>query len=166
MTEPDPQRSTTSSKETFMDWSDQPATQPAHSPPSSPPAAPALPAPQTAESDVRTPVLSAAKRGIATVLLAVGLLVVGGVAAVSAADPSGSPAPAATSQPSDGSGGTAPDASSQPGGQAAPNGGARTHGDCPGKGTGASGTDGSGGTGSSPAPATNGSTSSPSTDNL
>jgi hypothetical protein len=68
------------------------------------------------------------RRGIATAFLAAGLLVVGGAAAVSAADPSASPSPNATTTPSTpGSGGTT----------TRPN---HTSGDCPNMGT-----DGSGG---------------------
>jgi hypothetical protein len=77
---------------------------------------------------------------MATALLAAGLLVVGGVAAVSAADPSASPAPNAT-QPSD------PGTSGQP---ANPNSGSgQTHpkGNCPADG---SGNGSSGGSNSSP----------------
>jgi hypothetical protein len=94
------------------------------------------------------------RRGIATALLAGGLLIVGGVAAVSAADPSASPAPDATQQPAD------PGSSGTPGGAApvapdgarpaAPDGTAPGHrGNCPNDGSG-SGSDGSGGSNSSP----------------
>jgi hypothetical protein len=82
-----------------------------------------------------------ARRGIATALLAAGLLVVGGVAAVSAADPSASPAPNATTQPSDpGTSGTPADPGTGQG---------QTHpkGDCPADG---SGNGSSGGSGTSP----------------
>ena len=67
-----------------MDWTEQPVTQPA------------------------SPVTSGGlRRGIATAFLAAGLLVVGGAAAVSAADPSASPSPNATTTPTTpGSGGT------------------------------------------------------------
>ena len=62
-------------------------------------AAPAAPAP------VR---IGGGRRGLATAVLAAGLLVIGGVAAVSAADSSASPAPDATSQPAN------PGSSAQP----------------------------------------------------
>ncbi|HEX5013534.1 MAG TPA: hypothetical protein VFV72_05170 [Candidatus Limnocylindrales bacterium] len=72
------------------------------------------------------------RRGIATALLAGGLLIVGGVAAVSAADPSASPAPNATQEP------------------AAPGGTNPGHrGNCPNDGSNG-GSDGSGGSNSSP----------------
>jgi hypothetical protein len=75
-----------------MDWYDQPAQ--------SPPAARAV---------------SGVRRGLLTAVLAVGLLGVGGVAVVMAAspDPSASPAPNATTQPSGNGGTTAP--STRPG---------------------------------------------------
>jgi len=75
-----------------MDWYDQPAQ--------SPPAARAV---------------TGVRRGLLTAVLAVGLLGVGGVAAVMAAspDPSASPAPDATTQPSGNGGTTAP--STRPG---------------------------------------------------
>ena len=79
------------------------------------------------------------RRGIATALLAGGLLIVGGVAAVSAADPSASPAPNATSQPADPGSSAAPDAAN-PG----------HRGNCPDKDGSGSGTDGSGGSDTSP----------------
>ena len=57
--------------------------------------------------------LAGISRGVVTAMLAGGLLVIGGVAAVSAADPSGSPAPNATEQPADpGSSATPDDAGS------------------------------------------------------
>ena len=78
--------------------------------------------------------LGGARRSIATALLAAGLLIVGGVAVVNAADPS--PTPSAT-QPS------GPGTSGQP---ANPNSGGTQHkGNCPNMGTGS----GSGGGGSS-----------------
>ena len=86
------------------------------------------------------------RRGIATALLAGGLLIVGGVAAVSAADPSASPAPNATQQPAD------PGASGTPDGAApaAPDGTTPAHrGNCPNDGSNG-GSDGSGGSNSSP----------------
>ena len=83
------------------------------------------------------------RRGIATALLATGLLVIGGAAVVNAADPSTSPAPSqATSpdgsgtapsqtDPSQGGSGQQPD--TQGGGHRGPGAGAQggTHGDCP-----------------------------------
>ena len=105
----------------------------------------------TAEAGIGTRPASPAtfrgmRRGIATALLAGGLLIVGGVAAVSAADPSASPAPDATQQPAD------PGSSETPGGAApaAPDGTTPGHrGNCPNDGSG-SGSDGSGGSNSSP----------------
>jgi hypothetical protein len=85
-----------------------------------------------------------ARRGIATALLAVGLLVVGGVAAVNAADPSASPAPNAT-QPSDGG------SSGQPANPNSGSGEGHQRGDCPADGSG-SGNGSSGGSGTTPAP--------------
>ena len=72
-----------------MDWNDQPAWEPASYSP--PPAEPTAPASTFAFGGIR--------RTIATAALAVGLLVVGGTTVVLAADPSASPAPAATTQP-------------------------------------------------------------------
>jgi hypothetical protein len=123
-----------------MDWNDQPAWEPAQPPPAWEPASYSPPpAEQTALAS--TFAFGGIRRTIATAALAVGLLVVGGTAVVLAADPSASPAPAATTQPSAGTGG-----SSQP----------RTHtGNCPNMGgNGSSG-------GGSTAPSTNGPTSSP-----
>jgi hypothetical protein len=115
-----------------MDWSDQLA-------------APAQPEPAPAASGGHT-ILGPARRTIATLLLAVGLLAVGGVAVVFAADPSATPAPSATTQPSTGgSGGTV---TPRTNGQT-PAGGAGHV--CPDKGTGGTG---SGGAGSSAAPST------------
>lgn len=103
-----------------MDWYDQPAE--------SPPAARAV---------------TGVRRGLLTAVLAVGLLGVGGVAAVMAAspDPSASSAPNATQQPSGNGGTTAP--STRPGHMA---------GNCPNMG-GSSGS-GSGSSGSSSNPST------------
>jgi hypothetical protein len=108
-----------------MDWSDQPAGKPAHSPPPGSPFAASDPAPESfspapaaspasASPDVRgRSHLGGARRTIATALLAVGLLTVGGVAVVFAADPSASPE--ASAQPSTGGGAdVAPDATSRP----------------------------------------------------
>lgn len=101
-----------SSQEYLMDWNEEPAT-PAPTP-ISPPTNP-----------------GGWRRGVATVALAAGLLLVGGAAVVSAAspDPSGSPAPSASTQPTD------------------PGTGGRSHTgkDCPAK-------DGSGGSGGSQTP--------------
>jgi hypothetical protein len=141
-----------------MDWSDQPAVPAQPLQPSSPFASSAsfTPAPSSGAPRVdegRRPLLSGARRTVATALLAVGLLTVGGAAAVFAADPSASPAPNATTQPSTGGGTT------RPNGQAP-----KTHNstDCPNMGT----SGGSGTTPGSSAPSTNGSTSSPSSSNL
>jgi hypothetical protein len=83
--------------------------------------------------------LGGARRSIATALLAAGLLIVGGVAVVNAADPSPTPS---TTQPS------GPGTSGQP---ANPNSGGTQHkGNCPNMGTGS----GSGGGGGSSAPTT------------
>ena len=76
-------------------------------------------APAAPEPTAERPLLSGARRGIATVLLAAGLLVIGGVAAVNAADPS--PSPSAT-QPS------GPGTSGQP---ANPNQNGTHKGNCP-----------------------------------
>jgi hypothetical protein len=131
-----------------MDWNDQPAWEPAQPPPAWEPAQPPPawePASYSPQPEPAAPASAFAfggiRRTIATAALAVGLLVVGGTAVVLAADPSASPAPAATTQPSAGTGGT-----TQP----------RTHtGNCPNMGgNGSSG-------GGSTAPSTNGPTSSP-----
>ena len=136
-----------------MDWSDQPANVPASwSPEPSPAAEPAEPAEVTG-----SPVLGGARRLIATTVLAIGLLGVGGAAVVFAADPSATPAPSAGTQTTPGSGGsTAP---GTPG--ARPNGGGHAAGDCPNMGGSGSG---SGSNGSS-VPSTNG-WGSPSASNL
>jgi hypothetical protein len=139
-----------------MSWHDNPAETSDHNP-----------AVRPATRTPRSSALGGIRRGIATGLLAVGLLVVGGVTVVSAADPSG--APSATTHPSGGTGdpkgdtkGAAPDAAGRPGHAA--NGAAR--GDCPDKGTGSADGPGSGGAGSSAAPSPDDSTSSPSPDDL
>ena len=139
-----------------MDW-----TNPTDTPPVwAPPAPAAQPAPAVAAP---RPVLGGMRRTVATAVLAVGLLAVGGVAVVNAADPAASPTPNATTQPSTGTGGgtTTPQAPSSNG--AAPTG--RSGHDCPkaggsGSGTQGSGSQGSGGTtapsaGSSTDPSTN-----------
>ena len=142
-----------------MDWSDQPAV-PAH--PSQPSPFPSTaaytPPPGTGsvapvETDGRS-ILSGTRRTVASVVLAVGLLTVGGAAVVFAADPSATPAPSATTQPS--TGGT-----TRPSGQAPKS---HSGADCPNMG-GSSGSSGSGGSGTTPAPS-DGSTSSPSTSDL
>jgi hypothetical protein len=140
-----------------MDWSDQPAVpaQPLQPSPFVPPAS-FSPAPGGDASQVEEggrPLLSGARRTVATALLAVGLLTVGGAAVVFAADPSASPAPNATTQPSTGGGTT------RPNGQAPK---AHNAADCPNMG----GSSGSGTSPGSSAPSTNGSTSSPSASNL
>src|SRR3954447_25173048 len=111
-----------------MDWYDQPAH---------PPAEPAQPAPDRSVSGVR--------RGILTAVLAVGLLGVGGVAAVMAAspDPSASPAPNATAQPSQNGGTTNPSTRRARAGDDCPNGGGTTGGSGGGSGSGSSGSPGS-----------------------
>lgn len=141
-----------------MDWCDQPAVPAQPLQPSSPFASQASfsPAPSGGAPHVEEggrPLLGGARRTVATALLAVGLLTVGGAAVVFAADPSASPAPNATTQPSTGGGTT------RPNGQAPK---AHNAADCPNKG----GSSGSGTTPGSSAPPTNGSTSSPSTSNL
>jgi hypothetical protein len=92
-------------------------------------------APAAPEPTATRPLLLGARRGIATALLAAGLLVLGGVAAVNAADPSPTPTPNAT-QPSN------PGTSGQP---ATPNSGGTHKGNCPNMGSG----NGSGSGGSS-----------------
>ena len=96
-------------------------------------------APAAAEPTATRPFLRGARRGIATALLAAGLLVVGGVAVANAADPSPTPVPNAT-QPSN------PGTSGQPA-NPNPNGG-QHKGNCPNAG----GNSGSGGSGSPSTP--------------
>jgi hypothetical protein len=138
-----------------MEWSDQPAGQPASW---SPPPTPA-PAPDQAKASSR---FGAARRLVATTVLAIGLLGVGGAAVAFAADPSASPAPSAGTQTTPGTngGGTAPTTPGRPNG-GAPNGAGHAKGDCPNMG-------GSGGTApnGSAAPSTDGSTTAPSTSDL
>ena len=144
-----------------MDWSDEPAV-PAHPSQPSPFASTAAytPPPGTGsatpvESGNRS-VLSGTRRTVASIVLAVGLLTVGGAAVVFAADPSATPAPNATTQPSTGGGTT------RPSGQAPK---AHNGADCPNMG----GSNGSGGSGTAPgssAAPSDGSTSSPSTSDL
>ena len=119
-----------------MDWTQPPAWEPAQPPPAQP-----APEPPTGSS----PVLGGVRRTIATVVLAVGLLIVGGSAVVMAADPSASPAPNATTQPSTGSGGTTTPRTHTPGSTT----------DCPNM--------GGSGSGGSTAPSTTGPSSSPTT---
>ena len=98
-------------------------------------------APAAPEPGAPRPTVGGGRRSIATALLAAGLLIVGGVAVVNAADPSPTPTPS-TTQPSD------PGTSGQP---ANPNSGGTQHkGNCPNMGTGS----GSGGSGGSSAPTT------------
>jgi hypothetical protein len=134
----------------FMDWFDEPAA------PVQPSPAPAAPGGQR--------ILGSTRRTVVTALLAVGLLTVGGVAVVFAADPSASPAPTTTTQPSSGTGnGVAPN-----GGTTRPNGQApRSHSgvNCPNMG-GSGGSGGSTAPDGTAAPSTDGSTSSPSTSDL
>src|SRR6185436_15825028 len=136
----------TRTKETTMEWFDQPVT-PAPTPPAAAPEHHAA--------------LGGVKRTVATAMLAIGLLVVGGVAVVNAADPSASPAPTTTTQPN-GSSGTGNGGTTTPGGSAPRS---HTGGNCPNMGGSGSGS-GSSGSGGSSAPSTNGSTSSPSTSDL
>lgn len=146
-----------------MDWTTPPESQPVWSPAdpgatvagsvfqAEPPPAGGPPV-APSERLARTPVLGGLRRTAATALLAVGLLVVGGVAVVNAADPSASPAPNATTQPPGGGNGTAPGPNRVQG--AAPNGqmpAGRGH-DCPNMGGAAPGSQGSGGSGGSAAP--------------
>ena len=152
-----------------MDWSDQPASQPVHAPPGEAPFAAYAPAsfsPQpSGAASAATPAGGSfrpggVRRTIATALLAVGLLTVGGVAAVFAADPSATPAPSATT-PSTNGGSTAPGTgTTRPPRQ----GGTHNAADCPNMGTGSGG--GSTSPNPSTAPSTNGSTSSPSSSGL
>jgi hypothetical protein len=111
-----------------MDWYEQPAQPP-----------PAVETPTDRK-------VTGVRRGLVTAALAVGLLGVGGVAAVMAAspDPSASSAPNATTQPSDNGGTTAP--STRPG-----RGSGHSGANCPDKGgnSGNSGNSGSGSSGSS-----------------
>ena len=101
-----------------MDWTTPPVDQPLWSPAGETPAGLGPPSPigttpEPSRSPGGYPALGGLRRTIATAFLAVGLLVVGGVAVVNAADPAGSAAPGATTQPSTGSGnGSAPGAGS------------------------------------------------------
>ena len=137
-----------------MDWSDQPAA-PAQPPREPSPfdasfsPAPAFPGTPPTEAGGR-PLLGGARRTVATALLAVGLLTVGGAVVVFAADPSATPAPNATTQPSTGGGTTRP---------SGPGAAGHTGANCPNMG-------GSGGSGTAPGSSTtpsSGSSSTPST---
>lgn len=116
-----------------MDWSDQPAA-PAHDPQSPFATPPVSPAPAAAR-----PTLNPARRTIATIGLAVGLLTLGGAAAVFAADPSASPAPAATTQPSTGGTGNGAAGTTDPAPRGAGRGAAHDGVPCPNDGTAPSG---------------------------
>ena len=144
-----------------MDWSDQPATpaQPQPSPFATAPSSPA-PADGPAEPSGRS-VLGGTRRTIATALLAVGLLTVGGAAVVFAADPAASAAPNATTQPSTGAGGAAPGTTTRPNG--GPGGGSHNAGDCPDKGGTGTGGGGGGATPSTPPTPTPATPSTPTT---
>jgi hypothetical protein len=124
-----------------MDWTQPPAWEPAQP-------SPVPPAPHVGSTPAPASAFGGFRRGIATAALAVSLLVVGGTAVVLAADPSASPAPNATTQPSNGGGTTQPNGSLPSG---------RTH-NCPNMGGSGSG----GSSGGSSSPSTNGATSSPS----
>ena len=117
-----------------MDWYDQPVQ------------------PQPVEPAPATRSVTGVRRGLLTAILAVGLLGVGGVAAVWAAspDPGASSAPNATQQPSGSGGTTAP--STRPG-----RGSGHMSGNCPNMGgNSGSGSSGSSGSSSSPSSAPNG----------
>lgn len=122
-----------------MDWTNPHETPPVWAPPS--PVEQAIAQPTAPRSGLR-----GIRRTVATALLAVGLVAVGGVAVVNAADPATSPAPNATTQPSIGTGGgtTAPLAPRSNG--TAPS-GQRGHG-CPNMGGSGSGNQGPGSSGS------------------
>jgi hypothetical protein len=111
-----------------MDWYEQAAH---------PPAEPAPSAPDRRVSGVR--------RGILTAVLAVGLLGVGGVAAVMAAspDPGTTAAPNATTQPAPNGGTANPSTSPGRAGHGCPNGGGSTGGSSGSSGSGSSGSSGS-----------------------
>lgn len=154
-----------------MDWTDQPAHSPATEPQGrewwppadtspSPGSSQATPSPSRGGS-----AFPRVRRTVATALLAVGLLTVGGVAAVFAADPGTSPAPSASSQPADGGSvtptpGTRGQQPPGPRNGAAPNGqgGPRSGHNCPNMGGSGSGNSGSGNSGSiAPSTPSNGS---------
>jgi hypothetical protein len=82
-----------------MEWNDRPAWEPAQPPPAEP---------ATLAAPAAAPVFGGIRRTIATAVLAVGLLIVGGTAVAFAADPSASPAPNASSAPANGGGTTRP----------------------------------------------------------
>jgi hypothetical protein len=98
------------------------------------PAHPELPAQPPAPTSPR---VGGPRKGLLVGAMALTLLAVGGVAAVSAADPSASPEPNATSQPAD------------PGATAQPDGTDHVKGDCPERNGSGGGSD-DGGTDSSP----------------
>jgi hypothetical protein len=88
-------------------WSESTAEGATHPTPLTPADAPADLASVTSATTPGRPAMTGVRKGLATALLAAGLLVVGGVAIVNAADPSASPAPSQAS-PDGGSGGTSP----------------------------------------------------------
>ena len=123
-----------------------------------PPPAPLAPAPppSPASSPVG-PRLSGPRRAIATAVLSVGLLALGGAAVVLAADPSPSPTttPNAPTAPANGGSGTAPSSPATPGTPGTrPQHGTGAKFDCPNMGTSGSGASGSSGSsnGTTPAP--------------
>jgi hypothetical protein len=85
-----------------MDWTTPSETPPVWAPPETP-----APAPEAVTSPASDR-LGGMKRTVATALLAVGLLTIGGVAVVNAADAAATPPPNATTQPSTGGGTTEP----------------------------------------------------------
>lgn len=100
---------------------------------------PALPAQPAQPSPPTSPRVGGPRKGMLVGAMALTLLAVGGVAAVSAADPSASPAPNGTSEPAD------------PGASAQPDGTDRQKGDCPEDRNGSDdGSNGDGGSESSP----------------
>jgi hypothetical protein len=130
-----------------MDWNDKSAAASAHGAWEPAQLPPEDPAPSEWTNPASTSAFGGLRRTVATVALVVGLLAVGGTAVVLAADPSGSPTPNATTEPSTGAGGSTAPGTTTP----------KTHtGNCPNMG----GT-GSGRSGGSTAPSTTGPTSSP-----
>ena len=118
-----------------------------------PPPAPLAPAPApTPGPSSNAPRLSGPRRAIATAVLSVGLLALGGAAVVLAADPSPgtTTTPNATTAPANGGSGTAPSAPTTPGAPGTrPQHGQGAKGDCPNMGGSGSGSSGSGSSGSS-----------------
>jgi hypothetical protein len=111
-----------------------------------PDGAPTEPAWSTPVAPVQAkPAMSGLRKGLATALLAAGLLAVGGVAIVNAADPSASPAPSQASPDTNGSGSggttTPQDPQTSPGQQRQGGAQGRAGHDCPNKGGGSNGTD-------------------------